>query len=57
MGGAIQLTPRQQEQNYIQFVASNNCQSYVGMVGGAQSLWVSADCQTGDLIHEASALP
>lgn len=38
--------------DYIEFVPSTGCASYVGRVGGKQELWVAPACQTGSIIHE-----
>ncbi len=38
--------------NYIRFVTSTGCASYVGMQGGAQRLFLSPRCSTGNTIHE-----
>lgn len=38
--------------NYLRFVTSVGCASYVGMQGGAQRLFLSPQCSTGNTIHE-----
>ena len=38
--------------NYIRFVTSTGCASYVGMQGGAQRLFLSPRCSLGNTIHE-----
>lgn len=38
--------------NYIRFVTSTGCASYVGMQGGAQRLFLAPQCSTGNTIHE-----
>ncbi|MEO1165503.1 MAG: M12 family metallopeptidase [Chloroflexota bacterium] len=38
--------------NYLRFVTSTGCASYVGMQGGAQRLFLSPRCSTGNTIHE-----
>ena len=41
-----------QHRNYIRFVTSTGCASYVGMQGGAQRLFLAPACSTGNTIHE-----
>ncbi|MEM9952454.1 MAG: M12 family metallopeptidase [Chloroflexota bacterium] len=38
--------------NYIRFVTSTGCASYVGMQGGGQRLFLSPRCSLGNTIHE-----
>jgi hypothetical protein len=38
--------------NYIRFIASDGCWSYVGMRGGRQDIGLAAGCGTGSTIHE-----
>ncbi len=38
--------------DYLRFVGGNSCSSYVGRIGGAQSLWLGSSCSTGSAIHE-----
>lgn len=38
--------------DYIRFVTSTGCASYVGMQGGAQRLFLAPACSTGNTIHE-----
>jgi len=38
--------------NYIRFVTSTGCASYVGMQGGAQRIFLAPACSTGNTIHE-----
>lgn len=42
----------EQYDNYIQFEESNGCASHVGMIGGAQPVYISDACTTGSVIHE-----
>ena len=46
--GALQDT----QQDYILFEASSGCASWVGKIGGEQSLWVGQTCTAGSVIHE-----
>lgn len=38
--------------NYVRFVNSTGCASYVGMQGGAQRLFLGPRCSVGNTIHE-----
>jgi astacin len=38
--------------NYVRFVTSTGCASYVGMQGGAQRIFLAPQCSTGNTIHE-----
>lgn len=38
--------------NYIRFVVSTGCASYVGMQGGMQPIYLAQACSTGNTIHE-----
>lgn len=38
--------------NYIRFVVSTGCASYVGMQGGMQQIYLAKACSTGNTIHE-----
>lgn len=38
--------------NYIRFVVSTGCASYVGMQGGRQPIYLAQACSTGNTIHE-----
>jgi len=40
------------EGNYVEFVPGSGCSSSVGMTGGRQVVRLSADCTTGNTIHE-----
>jgi len=40
------------QSNYIYFTSGSGCSSYVGMVGGKQSLTLASGCSTGNAIHE-----
>jgi astacin len=52
LAGVINLTPRTAESNYIRFVAASGCNSYVGRIGGAQPVNLTAACTTGNIVHE-----
>jgi astacin (peptidase family M12A) len=38
--------------NFIRFVVSTGCASYVGMQGGMQPIYLAKACSTGNTIHE-----
>lgn len=46
------FVPRTNQQNYIEFVVGSGCSSYVGMIGGRQTINLASGCTTGNVIHE-----
>ncbi len=38
--------------DYIEFIPSSGCSSYVGRQGGKQNIWVGSYCTSGNIIHE-----
>ncbi len=46
------LVPRTTESNYVQFVNSSGCSSWIGMIGGEQDINLSPNCGIGATIHE-----
>jgi astacin len=52
LAGTIQIVPRTSQANFIYFTTSAGCSSYVGMIGGRQSVWLADGCSTGNTIHE-----
>ncbi len=47
------LVPRTGEANFVRFVRKvSGCSSFVGMIGGAQSINLGDDCSLGNTIHE-----
>lgn len=53
----IQFVPRTSANaskcpNYLYFIPTKGCWSYVGMKGGRQKVGLSEDCTTGNSIHE-----
>ncbi|MEM7293885.1 MAG: M12 family metallopeptidase, partial [Pseudomonadota bacterium] len=38
--------------DYVEFVSSSGCASYIGRRGGRQSIWLSTACSVGNVIHE-----
>ncbi|WP_459209243.1 M12 family metallopeptidase [Aquimarina rhabdastrellae] len=39
-------------ENYIEFVEGDGCSSYIGMLGGRQTITLGDNCTTGNTIHE-----
>jgi hypothetical protein len=50
----VTFVPRTTQKNYVRFVRSTGCASSVGMVGGAQLIYLADGCSTGNAIHEIS---
>lgn len=46
------LIPRTVEADYVNFVDSTGCASYIGRIGGAQEIWLAINCGSGAAIHE-----
>jgi hypothetical protein len=44
--------PRVAEPDYLSFVPSDGCASFVGRIGGAQSVFLAPACTTGNAAHE-----
>ncbi len=38
--------------DYVEFEHGSGCASYLGRQGGRQSIWLNANCSTGNVIHE-----
>ncbi|KAE8285521.1 Zinc metalloproteinase nas-15 [Larimichthys crocea] len=43
---------RTSETNYLLFKTSKGCASYVGFIGGEQSVFIGPPCKVGNIIHE-----
>ena len=52
--GRVTFVPRTNQRDYVRFVRSNGCASSVGMVGGAQLVYLADGCSTGNTVHEIS---
>ncbi len=49
----LRLIPRTDQADYVRFVRKpSGCSSFVGMIGGAQSINLGDDCSLGNTIHE-----
>jgi N-acetylneuraminic acid mutarotase len=48
----VNLVPRSGQADYLRFVPSTGCSSYVGRIGGVQSVNLAGDCTTGNTMHE-----
>ncbi len=42
----------EQYSDFISFEPSNGCASWVGRIGGEQSVWVADSCTVGSVVHE-----
>jgi hypothetical protein len=49
---AVRFTQRTNQPNYIRFQNGGGCSSYVGMIGGVQTIQLGSGCSTGNTIHE-----
>ena len=55
LAGSLQLVARTNQANYVVITDPGNsgvCNSYVGMIGGAQPVNLGSYCSTGNAIHE-----
>lgn len=53
LAGHIQLVPRTTQNDYIVIQRTlSGCSAYVGRIGGAQGVFISDACSTGNVIHE-----
>ncbi|HEX8694147.1 MAG TPA: M12 family metallopeptidase [Longimicrobium sp.] len=50
----IRFVPRGGEADYVRVIPSDGCASYVGRIGGAQTVWLADGCGTGSTVHELS---
>lgn len=48
----LKFVERTTEANYVYFTIGGGCSSYIGMIGGRQSVTLSNSCTTGNTIHE-----
>ena len=49
----LRLVPRIDQPSYVRFVRrASGCSSFVGMIGGVQSINLGDDCSLGNTIHE-----
>ncbi|MGB3183803.1 MAG: M12 family metallopeptidase [Cyclobacteriaceae bacterium] len=48
----ITFVQRTTQTNYVEFVPSTGCSSYLGMIGGRQPINLASGCSTGNTIHE-----
>lgn len=48
----VDLVPRSGQTNYIRFVPSDGCASYIGQIGGMQPIMLADGCGTGAATHE-----
>ena len=48
----ITMPARTTERNFVTFIPGTGCSASVGCRGEEQFIWLSPDCQTGNIIHE-----
>mgnify|MGYP000441837042 CR=1 FL=1 len=48
----IRIEPRTDQVDYVNFVNNSGCASYIGRIGGAQSIFSSSACSMGNFVHE-----
>ena len=48
----VDLVPRTGQVNYVRFIPSTACSSYVGRLGGGQVINLATGCGTGATVHE-----
>lgn len=49
---SISFVARQTQNDFVKFIPSNGCWSYVGRQGGQQEIGLASGCSTGNTIHE-----
>ena len=49
---SMRFVQRTTESDYVRFVDGSGCSSFVGRIGGAQSITLASGCSTGNAIHE-----
>lgn len=48
----IKFVPRTNQSDYVEFRAGSGCSSFVGRIGGRQTINLASGCSTGNNIHE-----
>jgi Astacin (Peptidase family M12A) len=48
----VRWVARTTQRNYVRFVSGGGCSSYVGVIGGAQSITLASGCGYGATLHE-----
>lgn len=48
----VRFIPRTTQPDYVEFVTSTGCSSYLGKKGGRQEVFLAPGCSTGNVIHE-----
>lgn len=51
-GVPVILVPREGQEDYVEFVAAQQCESSTGRVGGRQEIRLSPGCRVGVVLHE-----
>lgn len=49
---AVRFVERTNQSDYVEFVSGGGCSSFVGRIGGRQSITLASGCTTGNTIHE-----
>jgi N-acetylneuraminic acid mutarotase len=49
---SVNLVPRSGQADYVRFVPSTGCSSYIGKIGGMQPINLADNCSTGNTMHE-----
>jgi len=52
LAGTIRIVPRTTETNYVRFYRGSGCSSYIGRIGGVQTISIGSGCFSGQAIHE-----
>lgn len=48
----LKVLPRTGQPNYVRFTTGSGCSSFLGMLGGAQSIPLASACSTAAVVHE-----
>lgn len=48
----LKIVPRTGQPNFVRFVTGSGCSSFLGMIGGAQTIQLASGCSTGSVVHE-----
>lgn len=52
LNGHIAITPRTNEEDYVEVVPSSSCSSTIGRSGGRQFINLATECTTMNIVHE-----
>lgn len=48
----VKFKKRTNQENYVVFIPAKGCASFIGMIGGRQTIKVGKSCHVGNVIHE-----